>query len=125
MMSRVLRIFASLAALVIAVGLMSPAHASDATTSTGDLQSDLLASMSRTTLDILNGLSQVEDSASPSLPPGQGGTPPGQPPGRAGGPEVPPGQGGTPPGQPENRPPEHAQNDKEKEKDAEDVPEEE
>jgi hypothetical protein len=89
-----------------------------------ELQSNAMTGLVPTTMDIFNGLSQVETSASPSLPPGQGGIPPAQPPGRAGGPELPPGQGGEPPGQPENRPPEFAQNDKEKEDKDQDVPEE-
>jgi hypothetical protein len=88
-------------AVVVAVGLTAPLVASDVATAAGDLQPDLLSSMDQTTLDILSGLSEVEDSASPSLPPGLGGTPPGKP--------VGPGS--------ESRPPEFAQNDKEKDKD--------
>ena len=101
MMSRIRRTFATLVAVVVVVGLTVPVVSSDATTSTTGLESDLLSSMSRSTLDILNGLSEVEQEASPSLPPGQGGTPPGKPEG---------------PGS-ESRPPEFAQNDKDKDKD--------
>jgi len=93
------RYIAALVAVVFVVGLTAPLPAADASTSTTSL-----GSVDRTTLDIFAGLSTSaggEDQASPYLPPGQGGTPPGKPEG---------------PGS-ESRPPLFAQNDKEKDKD--------
>ena len=95
------RYVAALVAVVFVVGLTAPLLAADTSTSTTSL-----GSVDRTTMDIFAGLSTSaggEDQASPYLPPGQGGTPPGKPEG---------------PGS-EERPPLFAQNDKEKDKDKE------
>jgi hypothetical protein len=86
-------------AVVFAVGLTAPLLAADKSTSKTSL-----GSVDQTTMDIFAGLSEVatgEDQASPYLPPGQGGTPPGKPEGPAN----------------EERPPLFANNDKEKDKD--------
>jgi len=90
------RCIAALVAVVLAVGLTVPLLADERSTS-----STSLGSVDPSTMDIFAGLNTAatgEDSASPYLPPGQGGTPPGKPEG---------------PGS-ESRPPEFAQNDKEK-----------
>ena len=92
------RCIAALVAVVFAVGITVPLLADERSTS-----STSLGSVDPTTMDIFAGMNTAagEDSASPYLPPGQGGTPPGKPEG---------------PGS-ESRPPEFAQNDKEKDKD--------
>ena len=95
------RYIAALVAVVFAVGLTVPVLADERSTS-----STSLGSVDPTTMDIFAGLNTAatgEDSASPYLPPGQGGAPPGKPEG---------------PGS-ESRPPEFANNDKDKDKDQE------
>ena len=100
------RYIAALVAVVLAVGLTVPLLADERSTS-----STSLGSVDPTTMDIFAGLNTAatgEDSASPYLPPGQGGTPPGKPEG---------------PGS-ESRPPGFANNDKDKDKDKEEEDEE-
>lgn len=100
------RYIAALVAVVFAVGLTVPVLADERSTS-----STSLGSVDSTTLDIFAGLNTAagEDPASPYLPPGQGGAPPGKPEG---------------PGS-ESRPPEFANNDKDKDKDKDKEEEEE
>ena len=71
------RYTAALVAVVLAVGLTVPLLADERSTS-----STSLGSVDPSTMDIFAGLNTAatgEDSASPYLPPGQGGTPPGKP----------------------------------------------
>jgi len=96
-------------AVAIAFGLAAPSLLAKKPESQKASNSPTVA-QTISTMEIINGLSNPatdESHASPTLPPGQGGTPPGKPEGR-GQPDPPPGQGGTPPGKPDDRPPSHA-----------------